>query len=234
VLFAHGWISSRRMWYDVVERLDEDRFTMHLLDFRGCGDADRPAEGHDLQGYAGDLRDALALIPQPVVLVGHSMGGKLAQLIASEHPSNLDRLILVAPGTAKAARFSQRHRDMTVAAYGSKERVEAFQRAAMVADVPQASIDRIIEDALACQYEHWIGWYDRGRTIDFYDRVGSINVPTLVVAGEKDPLAPASLVRKFVARAIPGALYVQLRKARHNLPIEAPEEIADAVRQFGR
>ena len=221
------------MWYDVVDRLDENRYTMHLLDFRGCGEADRPIEGHDLEGYAGDVRDALTSISEPVLLVGHSMGGKLAQLIASEHPRNLDRLILVAPGTAKAARFSQRHREMTLAAFGSKERVEAFQRAAMIRDVPTESMERIVDDALACQYEHWIGWYDRGRTIDFYDRVGEIDVPTLVIAGEKDPIAPASLVRRFVARAIPGALYVQLRNAGHNLPIEAPDEIADAVRQFG-
>lgn len=36
LLFAHGWISSRRMWYEVAGLLDPDRFTVHLLDFLGC------------------------------------------------------------------------------------------------------------------------------------------------------------------------------------------------------
>ena len=106
MLFAHGWISSRRMWYDVVDRLDGGEFAVQMLDFRGCGLSDRPREGHDLDGYAGDLRAALASIDGPVTLVAHSMGAKLAQLIAAERPANLERMILVAPGTAKALAIS--------------------------------------------------------------------------------------------------------------------------------
>ncbi|MDE2573246.1 MAG: alpha/beta fold hydrolase, partial [bacterium] len=62
VLFVHGWISSRRMWYHLAELLDPAAFTLHLLDFRGAGRSDRPAQGHDLEGYASDLRAAIAAI----------------------------------------------------------------------------------------------------------------------------------------------------------------------------
>ncbi len=234
VLFAHGWISSRRMWYDVVERLDPQRFTLHLLDFRGCGLSDRPSDGHDLAGYAGDLRSALGAIEAPVTLVGHSMGGKLAQYLAAERPPNLERLILVAPGSARATRFPAKHRELTLAAYGSRERIERFQRAAMAREPAAASMERIVDDALLCQYEHWIGWYDRGRGIEFADRLGEIAVPTLVVAGAGDPLAPSPRVKRDVADAIAGALFVLLRDAGHNLPIERPDEIAAAVTRFSQ
>ncbi|MBV8749889.1 MAG: alpha/beta fold hydrolase, partial [Candidatus Eremiobacteraeota bacterium] len=83
LLFAHGWISARRMWYEVVDRLDPARFTAHLLDFRGAGLSDRPLTGHDLDGYASDLRAALAAVG-PAVVVAHSMGGKVAQYVATE------------------------------------------------------------------------------------------------------------------------------------------------------
>ncbi len=232
ILFAHGWISSRRMWYDVVQRLDTREFTMHLLDFRGCGLSDRPAEGHDLDGYAGDLRAALASIDTPVTLVAHSMGAKLAQYIAAEHPPNLERLILVAPGIAKATRFPEKHRALTLAAYGSRERIERFQRAAMAREPEPASTIRIIDDALIAQYEHWIGWYDRGRGIDFMERLAAINVPALVIAGGKDTLALPQRVRRECAGAIAGALFALLRDAGHNLPIEAPDDVASAIRQF--
>jgi non-heme chloroperoxidase len=232
ILFAHGWISSRRMWYDVVDRLEMREFSIRLLDFRGCGLSDRPAHGHDLDGYANDLRVALASIDAPVTLVAHSMGAKLAQYIAAEHPSNLERLILVAPGTAKATRFPDKHRAMTMEAYGSRERIERFQRAAMARDVAPESMLRIVDDALIAQYEHWIGWYDRGRAVDFMDRLAEIAVPTLVIAGGRDPLALAQRVRRDCAGAIDGALFVQLRDAGHNLPIETPEEIAGAIRRF--
>ncbi len=232
MLFAHGWISSRRMWYDVAARLDPERFTLHLLDFRGCGRSDRPRNGHDFDGYAGDLRAALASIEAPVTLVGHSMGGRLAQFIASEQPVNLARLMLVAPGTARPGRFSEQHRALTLDAFGSRVRIEQFQRAAMVADVSPESVERIVEDALVCQFEHWIGWYDRGRTLDFSDRLASINVPALVIAGENDPLIAPTRVKRDVASAIDAALFVALKNAGHNLPVEAPAEIATAVERF--
>ena len=232
VLFAHGWISSRRMWYDVVARLDPRAYTSHLLDFRGCGLSDRPREGHDFSGYTSDLRAALAAIEGPVTLVAHSMGGKLAQFIATERPSNLARLILVAPGTAKPARFPEKHRALTLESFGSRERIERFQLAAMSFEVTPAQMERIVDDALVCQYEHWIGWYDRGRDVDFSDRLAAIDVPTLAIAGGKDPLAPAARVRRDVVGAIHGALLVVLREAGHNLPIEAGSDVAAAVERF--
>ncbi|MDP9110899.1 MAG: alpha/beta hydrolase [Candidatus Eremiobacteraeota bacterium] len=232
ILFAHGWISSRRMWYDVVERLDSGAYTVHLLDFRGCGLSDRPNVGHDLEGYASDVSAALAAIDAPATLVGHSMGGKLAQLIASRRPANLSRLVLIAPGSSKAGRLSEKHRRLALDAYGSRKRIEEFVRAAMALDPPGVSMQRIVDDALTAQYEHWIGWYDCGRALDFSDRVAYIAVPTLVIAGGRDPIAPSPRVRAEVAQAIPGALFVRLRDAGHNLPVETPAEIAAAITRF--
>ena len=232
VLFAHGWISSRRMWYEVAARLDPAKYTLELLDFRGCGLSDRPAHGHDLEGYASDLRTAIDRIDGSLTLVAHSMGGKLSQYIASERPRNLARLILVAPGSAKASRFPTKHREMTMEAYGSRERIARFQRAAMARELTPETMERLVDDALIAQYEHWIGWYDRGRGVEFMDRVPSINVPALVIAGAKDPLAPLPSVKRHVAEAIPGALFVLLRNAGHNLPVEAPDDIAAAVERF--
>jgi pimeloyl-ACP methyl ester carboxylesterase len=220
------------MWYDVADRLRDDDVSMHLLDFRGCGLSDRPDAGHDLEGYASDLRTALAAIGENVTLVAHSMGAKLAQYVAAERPPNLDRLILVAPGTAKASRFPEKHRAMTLEAYGSRVRIERFQRAAMAREPAAKSMTRIVDDALVAQHEHWIGWYDRGRGIDFMERLSDIDVPTLVIAGAKDPLALPQRVKRDCAGAITGALFVLLRDSGHNLPIEAPDEIATAIRQF--
>ncbi|MGA7745440.1 MAG: alpha/beta hydrolase [Candidatus Aquilonibacter sp.] len=232
LLFVHGWISSRRMWYDVAERLDRVAFTLHLLDFRGCGRSDRPREAHDLEAYASDLRAALASIASTVTLVGHSMGGKVAQYVAAEQPPNLERMILVAPGTARAARPSPRHRVLTLETYGSRARIERFQRSAMQREVSAEVMERIVDDALVASYEHWMGWYDTGRASEFADRLASIAVPVLAIAGSNDPLVSASQIKRDVTAAIGGALFVQLRDAGHNLPIEAPDDIAEAIRRF--
>ncbi len=232
VLFLHGWISARRMWYDVVERLDPGRFTMHLLDFRGNGLSDRPRDGHDLLGYVCDARAALAAIDSPVVIAAHSMGGKVAQYLASERPKNLAKLILAAPGTAAGGTPSERQRLAALDAYGSREKIAAFQRAAMTRQPEPAILQRTVEDALVAQFEHWYGWYDRGRFEAFAQRLALITAPTLCIAGGKDPLVPPSRAKREVAQAIAGCLLVTLRDAGHNLPIEAPEEIAQAITSF--
>ena len=231
LLFAHGWISGRRMWYDVASRLDPARFSCWLLDFRGAGLSDRPLAGHDFDGYASDLRAAVAEVGECVV-VAHSMGGKIAQFVAAERPPALRKLILVAPGTAHAYAMNAQHRAMAEQAFGSRARIECFQRAAMRRDVSPAAMRRIVDDALIAQHEAWFGWYDQGRGIDFADRLAGIAVPTVVVAGEHDPLAPPARVRRRVADAIPGALFVTLRNAGHNLPVEAPDEVAGIIERF--
>ncbi|MGZ3496802.1 MAG: alpha/beta fold hydrolase [Vulcanimicrobiaceae bacterium] len=233
ILLAHGWISARRMWYDVAKRLDPNAYTLHLLDFRGCGLSDRPMEGHDLEGYASDLRAALQSIDAPVTLVGHSMGGKISQYVATEHPANLERLILLAPGTARAVRLNEKHRQLSLEAFGNRRKIEAFQRAAMAREIPGVSLQRLVDDALVGQREAWFGWYDRGRSADFFDRLSRIGVPAIAVAGAKDPLAPPSRVKKDVSEAISGCLFMTLRNAGHNLPVETPDEVAGIIERFG-
>lgn len=232
VLMLHGWISARRMWYDVADRLDPQRFTLHLLDFRGNGLSDRPETGHDLQGYVSDARAALASIDAPVLLAGHSMGGKVAQFLAGERPANLEKLLLVAPGTASGGRLSERHRAAALQTFGSRAKIEAFQRAAMARTPEPAVMQRIVDDALVSQREHWYGWYDNGRFTEFMDRLKRIDVPTLCIGGAKDPLVPPSRLRRDVTAAISGSLLVTLREAGHNLPVEAPDEIAQAFTSF--
>jgi len=229
LLFLHGWISSRRMFYEVAAHLDTSAFTMHLLDFRGAGLSDRPASGYDLAGYASDVRAVLANISGSVEIVAHSMGGKIAQFVALDPPPNVRRLILVAPGSARAARPHSEHRTLAENAFGSRVRIERFQRAAMLREIAPDAMERLIDDALIASRDAWFAWYDHGRSEDFADRLGEIVTPTIVIAGERDPLAPPARVRRDVATPIPGAVFVTLKLVGHNIPVELPSELATLI-----
>jgi pimeloyl-ACP methyl ester carboxylesterase len=220
------------MWHEVARRLDPEIFTLHLLDFRGCGLSDRPPSGHHIEGYASDALAVLSSINAPVTLVGHSMGGRVAQYVACIRPANLQRLILVAPGSAGGPRVSKRRATLALEAFGSRERIEAFQRAAMSVAIDPEVMRRIVDDALVAQREVWFGDPDRAAGIDFSERLAEIAVPALCIAGAKDPLAPPMRVRSDVVQKIAGALLVTLRNSAHNLPVEAPDEIASAITRF--
>jgi pimeloyl-ACP methyl ester carboxylesterase len=156
----------------------------------------------------------------------------VAQYLAGDRPSNLAKLLLVAPGTASGGRPSERHRAAALDTYGSRRKIEAFQRAAMSRPLESSVMDRIVEDALVSQREHWYGWYDNGRFAEFMDRLRNIDVPALCIGGAKDPLVPPSRLKRDVAQAIANCLLVTLRDAGHNLPVETPAEIAQAIASF--
>lgn len=233
ILFVHGWISSRRMFYDVCSHLNPNDYTMQMLDFRGAGLSDRPAAGYDLEGYAGDLRTAIVNAGGPIEIVAHSMGARIAQFVALDPPKNLTRLTLVAPGAAKMPRVSESRRAMAEAAFGSRLGIERFQRAVMIRDIAPDSMERLIDDALITSREAWFEWFDRGRLHDFSERLGSIKLPVLVVAGDRDPLVTTARIRREVVAAINGCVLTSLRNVGHNVPVETPLELAAIIDQFG-
>ncbi len=227
LVFAHGWISGRRMWYDVVERLDPARFTSYLLDFRGAGLSDRPPRAdHEFTDYANDLRAAIAATGRRVTVVGHSMGGKVAQFVALAPPDAVERLVLIAPGSPNAIAIEEKHRALATAAYGSREKIERFQRGAMAKTVAPETMARLVDDALVAQRETWEGWYESGRAIDFSAEMEAIALPTFILAGERDPLASPARVKRDVADRIRGSAFLTLKGVGHNMPVEAAGEIA--------
>lgn len=228
VVFAHGWISSRRMWHEVLRELDPS-ISATAFDFRGCGESDRTLVGHNLDGYASDLRCVLASIPGPVTLVGHSMGARIAQYVATAPPANLDGLLLVAPGVACTTVTVPRHRELTARAYGSRRRILAFQRGAMARNIADHIVEKIVEDALIAQREHWFGWYDQGRTLDFSRDLQSVILPVEVVAGGADPLIPVGRVQREVVDLFSGVQLTVVPDAGHNLAVEAPQIIVERI-----
>lgn len=85
VLFLHGMSISRDTWEEIRERL-ADRYRIWTLDFRGHGHSDR-APSYELAGYVSDAEAALAAIGRPAIVVGHSLGGCVAGVLAQiPHP----------------------------------------------------------------------------------------------------------------------------------------------------
>ncbi|TMR08996.1 alpha/beta hydrolase [Nonomuraea turkmeniaca] len=90
LLLVHGWGGDHRAW----DALDFGERRVIAVDLRGHGESPVPATGYTPADLAGDL---LPLIEEPVVAVGHSMGGQVVTALAVEHPSAVRALVVVAP-----------------------------------------------------------------------------------------------------------------------------------------
>src|ERR1700744_6591341 len=97
VLFLHYWGGSARNWSDTIAALSRTNRCV-ALDFRGWGESGKGSIDYSLDALAADV---LAVVEQlaleDYILVGHSMGGKGAQIVAGTQPAGLERLVLVAP-----------------------------------------------------------------------------------------------------------------------------------------
>ena len=95
VLFLHGITNSRDTWLEMVETL-RDRYRIWTLDFRGHGHSDR-AQSYELHDYVSDAQAALSAIGRPAILVGHSLGGCVAGILAQSGQLNVRAAFLEDP-----------------------------------------------------------------------------------------------------------------------------------------
>ncbi|MGI8825149.1 MAG: alpha/beta fold hydrolase [Chloroflexota bacterium] len=97
LLMLHGISDSWRVFTEVAPTLARDR-TVYALDFRGHGESDKPDRNYGLTDYASDVSSLLAQLPhEQIDVLGHSLGGAVAVILAAEGPPKLRRLVLEDP-----------------------------------------------------------------------------------------------------------------------------------------
>lgn len=229
VIFVHGWSGSRRLFYDVANLLDPAAFTLGLLDMRGSGLSDRPAHGHDLIGYASDLRIALEQAGPAVTLVAHSSGATIAQFVAIDPPANLSNLILLAPEPLRIPASCADQRELGEKAFGSRTAIEGMIRSLTYRDVSPETLERVIDDAVTTQREAWLARVVNERTSTLTRRSQAISLPTVIVCGANDIVATPALIRRDLTRTIPTATFVTFKDAGHYVPIELPRKVASVI-----
>ena len=107
LVLLHYWGGTGRTW-DLVIRELAGRHRCVAPDLRGWGMSDKKADGYDLHTQADDVAALIASLELPqYVLIGQSMGGKIAQILASRRPKGLKGLVLVAPAPPRADRRTQ-------------------------------------------------------------------------------------------------------------------------------
>src|SRR6266478_4136923 len=95
LVFLHYWGGSSRTRTEVIDDLAHDHRCI-AIDHRGWGESDAPGPGYGIDDLTGDALGVIRKLKlQDFVVVGHSMGGKVAQLLASRRPAGLKGLILV-------------------------------------------------------------------------------------------------------------------------------------------
>ncbi|MEU6479109.1 alpha/beta hydrolase [Streptomyces sp. NPDC047017] len=233
LVFLHYWGGSARTWDLVVDRLTgRDMLT---VDFRGWSRLRGMSGPCTLRRLAGDTLDVIAGTGvTDYVLVGHSMGGKVAQLVAATRPAGLRGIVLVASAPAEpAAEITPEYQESLSHAYDSDESVAGARDAVLTATGLPASIkSQIVTDSRAGAEAARTEWPLHGIAEDITGHTRLIDVPALLVAGEHDRVEPEQVLRDNLLPHLPGAGFTVISNTGHLIPLEAPADLADAIAAF--
>lgn len=233
LVFLHYYGGSSRTWQSVISQLP-DHYRTVAIDHRGWGLSDAPKSGYRIADLASDAEGVIAALElKRYILIGHSMGGKVAQLMASRRPQGLEGLMLIAPSPSSPLILSQEDRDRLTGAYSSREAVEfVIDNVLTAKPLSPALREQVIEDSLSAATEAKAAWPDIAMREDITNEVASIDVPVRVISGELDRVdTPETLQRELLPR-IPHAAMMIVPGTGHLSPLESPQEIAGYISCF--
>lgn len=233
ILFLHFWGGTSATWNGVTALL-KDRYRCISYDSRGWGKSDKPETGYSISSLASDT---LALIQElkldKYILVGHSMGGKVAQYIAAQQPAGLQKLILVAPSPAVSTVMPPEMLDGMRNAYTSIEGISGTIDHVFKADNISLELRKqLIAGMQSHNEQSRLGWTNIALAEDVSDGVDRISVPTLIIAAENDLVDPPGRLEAEVKSLIPGSALVIIDGAGHLIMLQKPEKVAALIADF--
>ncbi|MDF1871511.1 alpha/beta fold hydrolase [Vannielia sp.] len=236
LLIAHGLFGSARNWNVIAKRLSARR-TVISVDMRNHGESPR-ADTHSYADLAADLAEVIEAEGTPMDVLGHSMGGKAAMMLALTRPDLVRRLV-VADIAPIAYDHSQDHLIEAMRALDLTDltsRSEADRRLSQSVDTPSVrafllqSLDlradpprwRLNLDVLDREMDKITGWPAPN---------GTFPGPAFFLAGGESDYVPPE-ARAGIKARFPKARMARIPGAGHWLHAEKPREFEAAVEAF--
>ncbi|KAJ7145807.1 putative alpha/beta fold family hydrolase [Mycena epipterygia] len=258
LLFVHFWGGSTRTFGALAALLSPD-FPLILPALRGWGASTGPEDpaaykvtdnADDLTALVAHLRGDPALaaagfFQHGLVLVGHSMGAKIAQVLAARGDLGalLTGLVLIGPAPMGRLELPAEMREQQIAAYRSRESAEvALTQVVLGSDVGAEELRRLVDDCLGGSEQARMAWPTYGTQEDYEDLatgrsdVDGLKIPVAVVVGGLDIIETADRVDEKIVQILKKAgasvTMTVLDGVGHLMPIEAPKPLEVIIRKF--
>lgn len=244
VVFLHFWGGSTRTWSLVIPHVSATYPTI-ALDFRGWGDSIGPndKDAYSSTALAKDVEATIAALElRSVVLVGLSMGAKVAQLVASRICAGAAQVngdmallgvILISPAPTTPLILPPEMREQQLHAYDNPEPATFVAKNVLTASFQSRDLPHfVVPDMLRGSKLAREAWPAYAMAEDVSSEVDRIRVPVLVLAAEKDLVEPVERIKTEVCGRISGAELEVLPGSGHLSPLDAPEEVAESIVRF--
>ena len=234
LILLHGLMINGLCWTGLAHVLEKE-YDVIMPDARGHGNSSVPDFGYRYEDHANDVAGLInALRLPPPILLGHSMGGMTAAVVASRKPNLLRGLVLADP-TFLSPKVQREVHDSDVA--DQHRRMLNMSLDEVVADARNRHHNRsgeILELFARARLQTSMAAFDvlTPPNPDYKMLVSKIDVPSLIVFGDKG--VGASVVVEELQLLNPILQAEQIQEAGHSVHLDQPERFATVVGSFIR
>lgn len=241
LVYLHFLGGSGRTWAPLIAALGDDVQSL-TIDLPGFGDAAGEPGSSVAEVAAAVSAKIRAASPASWMLVGHSMGCKIACVLAREIEdgdsglAGLAGLVLIAGSPPSPEPMDEDKRQEMLGWFAdndaqSRKQADGFIEANVSAALPPALHEAAVDDVLRADRDRWRAWLTDGSLEDWSDRVGVLQTPALIVAGADDPCLGPDAQAALMAPHFANARLVTMPHAKHLLPLERTREIAALIEE---
>jgi pimeloyl-ACP methyl ester carboxylesterase len=238
VLIA-GLTGDHTTWQNVLPELAQ-HFHVTVFDNRGVGQTDAPKEKYSTAQMADDVFELIgALTVEQPFVVGHSMGGLIAQQLAARHPECVKKLMLFSTRSSGYSALTKFHLECLAELSGLGIKRETLLKNAatfLFAEnflQDQNRLQAFIKATCAMKQsaQGYAGQFAASSTHNADAILQNITAPTMVVAGSDDILIPPRL-SQALHELIPHSDYQEIRVCGHMPTWEQPEVFVEWLKSF--
>jgi len=244
ILLVHGITTYSFIWRDVVPLLEKE-YDVVVVDLLGCGESDKPLDvSYAIQDHADRIYGFVRTLGiDRFHLVGHDLGGGIAQILAVRHPEMLYDMVVantvaydfwpVQPITALRTPIM---RQLLMATFD-------FGTFRMVVKRGLYHKERVTDELMECfmapmnttdgrkAFLHFARCLDNHNLTSIANELRDLEVPTLILRGDSDPYLSATISEKL-HREIPGSRLEHTATASHFIQVDEPEWLVEHVLAF--
>ncbi|MBI4516517.1 MAG: alpha/beta hydrolase [Deltaproteobacteria bacterium] len=251
IVLVHGTGFHGYVWKPIAQLLSQT-FRVVALDQRGHGDSNKPESGYTWDHFGNDLHGFLeALGLQRIVAVGHSAGATAIAHCAAHHPGAIARAILIDPilvpkleagqvfhnplaQRARKRRMIWESRTSMFHSYRTRAPFNTWREDVLWAYIEEGTVlrpDGHVE--LKCPGEVEGQVFDEAASLDGWGFLPKITIPLLVLRGENSEAFPLASAAR-IATVLPSASVKTIARTSHFVPMERPDAVERAIRNFLR
>ncbi|SCL53817.1 alpha/beta fold hydrolase [Micromonospora peucetia] len=248
IVLIHGFPFNGATWEKLSGPLLAAGYRVITYDRRGFGNSAQPSFGYDYDTFAADL-DVLMneLDLRDAILVGHSMGtGEVTRYLGAYGSQRVDRAVLMAPLAPFLLKTSDNPEGVEKSLFDGFQKAIIDDRFAYLTTFCEAFFNyqenkgRVVsEEAFRAHWEIGARASAKGThdcvdawQTDFRGDLPNIDVPVLIIQGDKDAVLPYPATGQRLASMLPDGKLVTLKGAPHGTPWTHPAEVNRAIMDF--